>query len=209
MRARSERRGFEKILYEQHLDRLRSAKGYVDCGPPRAHPLSNKAEMDKRRKFAAIEFDNKLLLERLAAVVQTKTIDNEMDKATQHHKVFKAKLSLTKKKLELQKITEENQRILKRIQEVPPAYNHLEWEEEAKIHEKHKRGMALYPEYYDRLDREAQRKNATRKNKTQSASVRPSTAGGFDLGGGGGATGTGMKRAASNPPMTKSPGGFY
>jgi len=32
----------------------------------------------------------------------------------------------------MQKITEENQRILKRIQEVPPAYNHLEWEEEAK-----------------------------------------------------------------------------
>ena len=32
----------------------------------------------------------------------------------------------------MQKITEENQRLLKRIQEVPPAYNHLQWEEEAK-----------------------------------------------------------------------------
>ena len=87
---------------------------------------------EQRRKFQAIEFDNKLLLERLAAVVQTKTIDNEVNEITKLHVAFKKKLSLTKHKLELAKISEENQRILKRIQEVPPAYNHLEWEEEAK-----------------------------------------------------------------------------
>ena len=163
-RGRSERRGFEKILYDQHLERIRTMKGAIDSGPPRAHPLGNKAEMDKRRKFAAIEFDNKLLLERLAAVVQTKTIDNEIDEVTQLHVVFKKKLSLSKKKMEMQKVTEENQRILKRIQEVPPAYNHLEWEEEAKVHDKHKRGMALYPEYYEQQDREMAIKRATRTN---------------------------------------------
>jgi hypothetical protein len=43
-------------------------------------------------------------------------------------KVFKAKLSTTKKKIEAQKLTEENRRILHRIQEVPPVYNHIEWE---------------------------------------------------------------------------------
>ena len=32
----------------------------------------------------------------------------------------------------MQKITEENHRLLRRIQEVAPKYNHLEWEEEAK-----------------------------------------------------------------------------
>ena len=55
-----------------------------------------------------------------------------MNEITKLHVAFKKKLSLTKQKLELAKISEENQRILKRIQEVPPAYNHLEWEEEAK-----------------------------------------------------------------------------
>lgn len=154
-RARSERRGFDKILFDQHVLRVRTMKGATDCGPPRAHPLGNKAELDKRRKFQAIEFDNKLLLERLAAVVQTKTIDNEVNEITKLHVAFKKKLSLTKHKLELAKISEENQRILKRIQEVPPAYNHLEWEEEAKINEKHKRGMAIYPEYYEKVDRDA------------------------------------------------------
>ena len=90
---------------------------------------------------------------------------------TKLHTNFKKKLSLTKKKMEMQKITEENQRILKRIQEVPPAYNHFEWEEEAKVHDKHKRGMAIYPEYYEKLDREAALK------KTNGGARRPSADG--------------------------------
>ena len=58
-----------------------------------------------------------------------------------------------KKKLEIQRITTENQRILRRLQEVPPAYNHAEWDEHARISEKNKRSMALYPEYYDKSDK--------------------------------------------------------
>lgn len=65
------------------------------------------------------------------------------------HQKFKKKLVLTKKRLEMQRITEENQRLLRRIQEVPPAYNHLEWEEEAKRREVIKKCMALYPEFYE------------------------------------------------------------
>jgi hypothetical protein len=63
--------------------------------------------------------DNRLMLERLAKVVQHKTIDNEIHKSVAMHATFKKKLGLTKKRLEMQKITEENQRLLKRIQEVP------------------------------------------------------------------------------------------
>ena len=59
------------------------------------------------------------MLERLAKVVQHKTIDNEIHKSVAMHATFKKKLGLTKKRLEMQKITEENQRLLKRIQEVP------------------------------------------------------------------------------------------
>jgi hypothetical protein len=77
------------------------------------------------------------------------------------HAQFKKKLRVTKKRLEMQKLTEENQRLLKRIQEVPPAYNHLQWEEEAKQRDIVKRCMALYPEYYERQDKEqAQKKLA-------------------------------------------------
>ncbi len=60
---------------------------------------------------------------------------------------------MTLKRAAMQKLTEENQQILKRIQEVPPAYNHLEWEEDAKRKDHIKRCMALYPEYYERNDK--------------------------------------------------------
>lgn len=63
-------------------------------------------------------------------------------------------MAKTKKRLEMTKITDENQRMLRRIQEVPPAYNHVEWEEHAKANERHKRSMTLYPEYYDKHHKE-------------------------------------------------------
>lgn len=57
-------------------------------------------------------------------------------------------MAKSKKRLEMVKITTENQRMLRRIQEVPPAYNHVEWEEHARENERHKRSMTIYPEYY-------------------------------------------------------------
>jgi len=41
-------------------------------------------------------------------------------------------LSKERRKRELQRITKENQKILKRIQGARPTYNHMRWEEEAK-----------------------------------------------------------------------------
>ena len=71
------------------MERLRTMGPTLNSGPPRAHPLSNKREKDKLREFANIEFDNKLLLERLAKVVQQKTIDNEIHKSVAMHAQFK------------------------------------------------------------------------------------------------------------------------
>jgi hypothetical protein len=87
-------------------------KPTVDCGPPREHPFSNKNAMDKQRFQAVVEMDNRLMLERLAKVVQNKTIDNEIHKSVAMHARFKKKLGLTKKRIEMQKLTEENQRLL-------------------------------------------------------------------------------------------------
>jgi Hemingway/CFA97 len=151
-----------------------------------------------------------LLLERLAAVVQTKTIDNEVNEMTKFHSRFKKKLSVTKKKLEMQKITEENQRLLKRIQEVPPAYNHLEWEEQAKLAEKHKRSMALYPEFYDKLEKEEAMKKSGSPQRTRST-MRGSASGMGTAGGGGmgmGTAGGGGTGEFSVFPASASPGGF-
>ena len=72
------------------------------------------------------------------------------------------------------RLTTENQELLKRIQEVPPAYNHLEWEEDAKRKEVIKRCMALYPEYYERKDKEEQeKKEQVRLRKSQGSGELP------------------------------------
>lgn len=172
-RVRPERKGYDVIIFQQHVDRLKKMKPTVDAGPPREHPLSNKREMDKRRNFLNIEFDNKLMLERLAKVVQHKTIDNEIHHSVEMHAKFKKKLGLTKKRVEMQRLTEENQRMLKRIQEVPPAYNHLEWEEDARRKEHIKRCMALYPEYYEKLDKEKAEKSNNRSGSGSRESGSP------------------------------------
>jgi hypothetical protein len=46
-RTRPERKGYDIIIYQQHVDRLKKMQPTVDSGPPREHPLSNKREMDK------------------------------------------------------------------------------------------------------------------------------------------------------------------
>lgn len=71
--------------------------------------------------------------------MQVKTIDNE------NHSV-KAIGRSQSRRLELQRITQENQRLLRRIQETEPCYNHLEWEEDAKRREQYIRNMSEYAE---------------------------------------------------------------
>jgi len=146
-------------------------KPTVDAGPPREHPFSNKREMEKLRYTSVIEMDNRLMLERLAKVVQHKSIDNEIHKSVAMHAAFKKKLGLTKKRLHMQKITEENQRLLKRIQEVPPAYNHLEWEEEARRRDEVMRNMTVYPELLEKREKEAAAKAKEKKSKRKAAQL--------------------------------------
>jgi hypothetical protein len=67
----------------------------------------------------------------------------------------------------MQRITDDNQRLLKRIQETPSAYNHLEWEEDARRLDAFKRTMSLFPEFYDKAENE--------KMKSRTGSRRAST----------------------------------
>ena len=124
---------------------MQEMKPLIDCGPPRKAGVSKRKEIERvilfyklkfvslmmhyqRRQYAAIEFDNRLILERLAKVMQHKTIDNDPPPS-------KSIGRQQARRLELQRITQENQRLLKRIQETEPCYNHLEWEEDARKRE--------------------------------------------------------------------------
>jgi len=125
--------------FEDHTRRMSEMQSLVDCGPPRKLGVSKRKEIGRRRQHAAIEFDNRLILERLAKVMQHKSIDNDAPRA-------KSIGRSQARRLELQRITQENQRLLKRIQETEPAYNHLEWEEDAKKRATYIANMSEYAE---------------------------------------------------------------
>jgi hypothetical protein len=113
------------------------------------------------------------MLERLAKVVQHKSIDNEIHHSVAMHQNFKKKLVITQKRIQMLKLTKENQYLLKRIQEVPPAYSVHQWTEEAKHREVLKRCMALYPEYYEREDMEKERLAKEKSMMAHSVSSMP------------------------------------
>ena len=46
-KVRPERQGYDKIIYQQHVDRLKKMAPTVDSGPPHEKPFSNKWELDK------------------------------------------------------------------------------------------------------------------------------------------------------------------
>ena len=100
---------------------------------------------DKRIEFEKIEFDNQLMLDRMAKAVQSSNLDNKMHSSISFHREFKAKQLEQAKRSRIARITWENKQMLHRIQHCEPAYNNTDWEESNARHEVIKRTMALYP----------------------------------------------------------------
>lgn len=46
-KVRPERQGYDKIIYQQHVERIKKMAPTVDSGPPHEKPFSNKWELDK------------------------------------------------------------------------------------------------------------------------------------------------------------------
>ena len=147
-RQRSERIGYDAVIYNQHLERLNNIKTTLDLNPPKKHPLKNKIILEKIKTNKKIDIENKMLLERIAKKIQTSTLDNKLHPSTKMHSKFKKYLSYTKNKIYLEKITNENNELLKKIQKVPPVYNHIKWREQEEKRKIILKNMSLYPEYY-------------------------------------------------------------
>jgi len=74
---RMDRKGYEKVLYENHLQRLRETKSTIDTDTPKPPPaiFSRKLEIEYKRKMDKINRDNRALVSRL--INQPSTIDNK------------------------------------------------------------------------------------------------------------------------------------
>ena len=118
-RRRSERIGVEKILYEQHLERLKNVEPVTDCYfyGPKIKPIPRY--VDETNRFRRrIEKENAHLLTRLAKV--------KSGTATHHHMSIVRQLRWKQRLLHierinrLKRIVQQNQRLLRNIQTVKP-----------------------------------------------------------------------------------------
>ena len=119
--APSIRKLYDKILYEQHLERVKNMLPTIDNSTPRRLPLINHRRLDDRKmKDRIIQKENYQILLNLAKVIQKSSIDNKLSNHVKETQTFKQHLLRIKRKNELKKITDENLQLLKRIQDVPP-----------------------------------------------------------------------------------------
>ena len=74
---RVDRKGYDQLLYQQHLHRVRDAKSTIDMDSPKPSPtiFSRKLEIEFNRKMDKINRDNRALVSRL--INQPSTIDNK------------------------------------------------------------------------------------------------------------------------------------
>lgn len=128
--------------YKEHQQRIKDMKPTVDNKKPRELPFSGKKEIERRNYQTKVELGNRLLLDRLGKAMEAKNLDNE------NRNPKGVSLLATRKKLELQRISADNKRLLERIQNTVPAYDHVQWEREAEHREQILKNMTEFPEYY-------------------------------------------------------------
>jgi hypothetical protein len=117
----SERKSYDKILYEQHVERVKNMLPTIDNSTPRRLPFNDHRRVEDRQvKDRKIEQENMQLLTNIAKAIQKSSIDNKLSKHVKDTQEFKRRLLRIKRNNDLKKITEENLQLLKRIQNVPP-----------------------------------------------------------------------------------------
>lgn len=118
-RRRPQRIGIEKILYKQHLERLKNVQPVTDCHfyGPKIIPIRRYTDENNRFK-RRVEKDNANLLIRLAKVKSGTTTHHHMSVIRQLR--WKQHLQHMERINRLKRITQQNQRLLRNIQTVRP-----------------------------------------------------------------------------------------
>jgi hypothetical protein len=118
MGKRQDRKGYVKRLYEQHLERLQNIKPTIDNEEPKQMPFSKKWENEYNRHLEHIKKSNMKLVTRL--INQTSNLDNKLDSRTKEVLDFKRQMILHKRRMEMEKIVNENIILLNRLKTIEP-----------------------------------------------------------------------------------------
>merc|ERR1719356_853606 len=113
---------------ELHRQRIKAMKPQVDTSEPNVVHLDHlrtnlKREQLLEERYFEIDRENKILLQKMSDIMKHTTYGGERARSGP------PSLNRDLRKMELMRITQENQAILKRIQKAQPIYNHVEWED--------------------------------------------------------------------------------
>ena len=115
---RQDRKGYQQLLYEQHMERLQNAKSSIDNSKPPRLPISKKWENEYNRKIDKINESNYKLVFRLINVKSC--LDNKPDKRMKEVIEFKNKMIVHKRNHEMEKIVSENIQLTERLKNIKP-----------------------------------------------------------------------------------------
>jgi hypothetical protein len=146
VKSHIERKGCNKILYEQHIQRVKNSKSFIDTGPPKVYPYSNKWKIAYDMQNKKIEKENKLLSERLINSICD--IDNELDTYIEDYAYFKRKMIIQKNMFDTNLINEQNKLLVKRLQNTKSCYNRKEWENDYQKRKQIIKNMSMFPDKY-------------------------------------------------------------
>lgn len=113
--------------------RLATVRPSIDNAPPKTlgiKPRNLKKEQLLEDRYSQIEHENRVLLSRMSGIMNKSAMDTVSEAWTYGHS-----LNRDRRRRELQRISEENLGILKRIQAVQPVYSAEKWEEERMLQE--------------------------------------------------------------------------
>lgn len=118
----------QQRAHAHHLEKLRHVKAVTDTSQPAVFGLEHvrlnmKREQQLEDRYAEIDRENHILLQKMSEIMRTPTLSVQPD--------TRGPVSLNKdhRRRELVRITRENHHFLRRIQQAQPVYNHVQWEE--------------------------------------------------------------------------------
>lgn len=116
--------------HESHRERIKKVKPATDMSLPHTATMDHirnnlKKEQLLEGRYMEIDRENRILLKKMSELMKKPNpyTDTPINNTG-------ASLNKDGRKQELLRITKENQRLLKSIQEVQPVYNHKRWEEQ-------------------------------------------------------------------------------
>lgn len=115
---RQDRKGYNKILYLQHLERLKKPRSYIDNSKPPKYPLSKKWENEYNRKIDSINNSNNKLVDRLINV--RSCLDNKQNKHMKEVLYFKNKMIKHKRQMQMERLVCENILLQDRLKAITP-----------------------------------------------------------------------------------------